>query len=120
MAKTTKTVANDNVATANDNTAPARKKAYNVSMRVKSMDVRQDKNGNDYMRATVAIRENGEDRVRTMMARGKALAAVREMVEAAVGQADAIRVRVLYDKIPSGRLFFTAIALPRQARKKAA
>ena len=128
MAKTTTTrrkaapaVANDNTGTvANDNTQ-AKKKAYNVTMRVTTAAVKQDKTGNDYLRATVIIREGDEERARTLMARGKALAAVKDTVLGAAGKTDPVRVRVLYDKIPAGGLYFTAIDLPRpSSRKKAA
>lgn len=119
--KASTAVANDNTkAGANDNTQ-AKKKAYNVSMRVIMANVNTDKAGNDYLRATVAVREGGEERTRTVMARGKALAAVRDTMLGAVGKTDPVRIRVLYDKIPGGGLYFTAIALPRpSARKKAA
>jgi len=89
--------------------APA-KKIYTVAVTPLRIDFRTDKRGTRYMAARVMAKVKGsEDIERTMMARGNPLAAVEGALK--VGQAT--NVRVLFDRIPKGGEFFTAIDLPK-------
>lgn len=83
---------------------------YAISMTPSSIEILNDRRDKPYMKARVsATMTDGRVVERTLMARGRALDAVKDNLE----EGKTSRVRVIFSKTDQGAPFFTALCMAR-------
>jgi len=98
----------------------AKRKAYNMTLNVVSVETPTNSKGDEYIRAKVTGNIRGEERTRTLTAQGKAADAIRDIM--IPGQE--AKVRVLFEKVMNGEEeggeFLVAVGVPLPPKNKAA
>ena len=99
----------------------AKRKAYNMTLNVVSVETPTNAKGDEYIRAKVTGQIRGEQRTRTLTAQGKAADAIRDIM--VPGQE--AKVRVLFEKVANedgseGGEYLVAVGVPLPPKNKAA
>ena len=88
-------------------------RAYNLKVTPTAVEVKTDSRGKEFIRASVALKIRGRDATRTLIAQGKAMAAVQNVL--VVGEEASVRclfTTVINDDGGKGGEYLSAIGLP--------
>ena len=92
-----------------------KKPAYNLSLDVDTVDLKQNTKGTNFLRAKVTVTIRGKSKSRTLVASGEAFEAVRAIVTPG---AKGARVRCLFERVEAndngeqGGEYLVAVGLP--------
>ena len=101
---------NQNTAAANSNNAG---RAYNLKVTPSAVEVKTDSRGKEFIRASVALKIRGRDATRTLIAQGKAMDAIQNVL--VVGEEASIRClfsNYMNDEGEKGGEYLSAVGLP--------